>query len=363
MDDAKLTGQAAGGGTNAPAGGRAAPEQSLLWVAVLMVIITVLIPALFILAAGKNPATAYIALIRYTLGSSNGFYEVLTHSIPLTLIGLGVAIAFRAGVFNIGGDGQFVMGAIVAFACSPWFADLPMPLGLVLYLLAGFAGGALLGALVGWLLVRFKASEIISTIVLNFIVLQILSWLIRGPLQEPAHLMPFSDYLPESLLLPNLIAGSRVHYGLVVALLAVVVLDIIVRKTSFGYRLTIVGRNRHAARYAGVGTNRIVVLAMMISAGLAGLAGSVQIAGVLERLQDDFTSGYGQAAIALAMMARLSPLLVFPMALLFAVFYVGAGVLQREANIPFPIVFIIEGVVMLGFVCFDAIARQRRGLS
>src|SRR5690606_236250 len=130
---------------------------------------------------------------------------------------------FRAGVFNIGGSGQFIFGAVISFVCAPLLGPLPMPLGLIVYLGIGFVGGGLLGLFVGWLRVRFRASEIISTIVLNFIVLQFLSWLIRGPLQEPSRLMPWSDYLPETLLLPNLIAGSRVHYGLVVAIIAVAV--------------------------------------------------------------------------------------------------------------------------------------------
>ena len=337
------------------------PRQSMWLVALVIVVITALVPAVFILAAGRDPIAAYAALLAYTLGTSNGFYEVLTQSIPLTLVGLGVAVAFRAGIFNIGGDGQFLMGSIVAFACSPWFADLPVPLGLLCYLAAGFVGGGALGVLVAWLLLRFRASEIISTIVLNFIVLQLLSWGIRGPLQEPARLMPWSDYLPESLLLPNLIQGSRVHYGLVVAIVAVVVLAVVIKKTSFGFKLTAVGRNPFAARYAGLGEKRVVVWAMLISAGMAGLAGSVQVAGIHERLQDDFSSGYGQAAIAIALMARLSPLWVAPMAILFAIFYVGAGVLQREANIPFPIVYIIEGVVILGFLCFEAISSKKGG--
>lgn len=324
-----------------------------------IVVITALVPAVFILAAGRDPIAAYVALLSYTLGTSNGFFEVLTQSIPLTLVGLGVAVAFRAGIFNIGGDGQFLMGAIVAFACAPWFAELPVPLGLLCYLVAGFVGGGALGVLVAWMLLRFRASEIISTIVLNFIVLQLLSWVIRGPLQEPARLMPWSEYLPETLLLPNLIEGSRVHYGLVVAIVAVVVLAVVVKKTAFGFKLTTVGRNAFAARYAGLGEKRVVAWAMLISAGLAGLAGSVQVAGIHERLQDDFSSGYGQAAIAIALMARLSPLWVPPMAILFAIFYVGAGVLQREANIPFPIVYIIEGVVILGFLCFEAISNKK----
>jgi len=332
----------------------------LWWVALVIVVITALIPAAFILAAGKDPVAAYKALLVYTLATSNGFYEVLTQSIPLALVGVGVVVAFRAGVFNIGGDGQFLLGAMVAFVFAPWFGELPQPVGLLLYLLVGFIGGGLLGVLVGWLLVRFRASEIISTIVLNFIVMQLLSWSIRGPLQEPARLMPWSEYLPETLLLPNLIVGTRVHYGLVVALLALIVLAVVVKKTAFGFKLTTVGRNPSAARYAGMREKRVILWAMLISAGMAGLAGAVQVAGIHERLQDNFSSGYGQAAIAIALMARLSPMWVAPMAILFAVFYVGAGVLQREANIPFPIVYIIEGVVILGFLCFDAISSRHK---
>ena len=326
-----------------------------------VVFITVLVPALFILIAGKNPLGAYGALLAYTLGTQAGFYEVLTQCIPLTLVGLGVAIAFRAGVFNIGGDGQLVMGAIVGFVLAPLAAPLPMPLGIIVYLAFGFVGGGLLGVLVGWLRVRFKASEIIVTIVLNFIVLQILSWLIRGPLQEPSRLMPWSDYLPDTLLLMPLIDGSRVHYGLFVALAAVVFTAILVGKSAFGFKLSVVGKNPFAARYAGLKEGRVVMWAMLLSGGLAGLAGTVQVAAIHERLQDDFSAGYGQAAIAIALMARLSPAFVPLAALLFAVFYVGAGVLQREAGIPFPIVKIIEGVVIFGFLCFDALSKRRRG--
>ncbi len=330
-----------------------------IWLALSVTVVTALIPAIFILMAGKNPVAAYTSLLAYTLGTFNGFFEVVTQSIPLALVGLGVAVAFRAGVFNIGGDGQLLFGAIVSFALAPVFGDWPMPFGLIAYLAAGFVGGGILGAFVGWLKARYRASEIISTIVLNLIVLQLLAWLIRGPFQEPAKTMPWSDYLPETLLLPNLIDGTRVHYGLVVALVAVVVVAVVIKKTSFGFKLTAVGQNPFAARYAGLREGRVVIWAMLVSGGLAGLAGSVQVAGILERLQDDFAPGYGQAAIAIALMARLSPVLVPFTALLFAIFYVGAGVLQREANVPFPIVHIIEGVVILGFLCFDALSRKR----
>lgn len=326
-----------------------------------VVAVTLFIPALFILMAGNNPLTAYASLLSYTLGTRNGFYEVVTQCIPLVLVSLGVAIAFRAGVFNIGGDGQLLTGAIVSFVCAPYVAHLPTPLNILAYLLIGFVGGGLLGMFVGWLKVRFRASEIITTIVLNFIVLQVLSWLIRGPLQEPARLMPWSDYLPESLVLLPIIDGSRVHAGLFVAIAAVIIMAVIIGKTSFGYKLTAVGKNLFAARYAGLKEGRIIMLAMLVSGGLAGLAGSIQVAAIHERLQDGFGSGYGEAAIAIALMARLSPAFIPLSALLFGVLYVGAGVLQREVGVPFPIVKIIEGVVILGFLCFDALSNRRKG--
>lgn len=331
-------------------------------VALAVTFITALIPALFILLAGNNPIDAYVALIAYTLGSWHGFLEVLTQAIPLTLVGLGVAIAFRAGIFNIGGDGQLLMGAILSFAVASLLGDLPRPLGLVLYLAIGFIGGGLLGAFVGWLKVRFNASEIISTIVLNFIVLQFLSWLIRGPLQEPARMMPWSNYLPDSLVLLPIFDGSGLHQGLWITLFVVLMTTFVMKKTSFGFKTTAVGLNFNAANYAGLRVKRVVIFAMLISGGLAGLAGSILVSGVLERLQDDFASGYGQSAIAIALIARLSPALVPLAALLFGVFYVGAGVLQREANIPFPIVHIIEGVVIFGFLYFDMKTKRKGGV-
>ncbi|QIM48290.1 ABC transporter permease [Pusillimonas sp. DMV24BSW_D] len=336
------------------------PSSYQWWLFLAVVAVTLLIPALFILVAGKNPITAYASLLSYTLGTRNGFYEVITQCIPLVLVSLGVAVAFRAGVFNIGGDGQLLSGAMLSFVFAPYVAHLPMPLNMLVYLFLGFVGGGLLGMFVGWLKVRFRASEIITTIVLNFIVLQVLSWLIRGPLQEPARLMPWSDYLPESLILFPIIDGSRIHAGLFVAIAAVIIMAVIIGKTSFGYKLTAVGKNPFAARYAGLKEGRIIVLAMLVSGGLAGLAGSIQVAAIHERLQDDFASGYGEAAIAIALMARLSPAFIPLAALLFGVFYVGAGVLQREVGVPFPIVKIIEGVVILGFLCFEALSNRRK---
>lgn len=317
------------------------------------------IPAIFIVAAGKEPVSAYVALFSYTLGTWDGFLEVITQTIPLTIVGLGVAVAFRAGVFNIGGDGQLVAGAILAFVLAPLLATVPAPLGIAAYLVVGFAGGALVGVAVGWLRVRYGASEIIVTIILNYLILQVLNWLVRGPLQEPMHMLPWTASLPHTLVLPRIIPGSRVHAGLLVAAAAVLVMTVVNRRSTFGYTLSVVGQNPRAARYAGLRAGRIITIAMLISGGLAGLAGAIQISAIHQRLQDDFSANYGEESIAVALMARLSPAFVPLTAGLFAVLTVGAGVLQRKAGIPFPIIRIVEGVVIFAFLCFDALSRRR----
>lgn len=335
----------------------AALRRDLLLGASILLAVAI-VPGLFILAAGKSPLAAYAALLGYTLGTANGFAEVVVRAIPLTLIGLGVAVAFRGGVFNIGGDGQLIVGAIAGVALSPWLGHMPGPLGLLGFLVIGFAGGAALGALVGWLRARFDANEIIVTIMLNYVALQLLTWLIRGPLQEPMHIFPRSFAIPPSLELPLLVSDSRVHAGLVLALIAAAALWVIMRHSAFGFRVAAIGDNRWAAPFAGISDRRTIVETMLVSGGMAGLAGAVEIAGIHHKLQDDFAAGYGLAAIAVALMARLNPLAVPLTALLFGVFYVGAGALQRQAGIPFPIVWIIEGTVILAFLAYGAVIRR-----
>jgi general nucleoside transport system permease protein len=336
--------------------GRGWTRELALGIGIL--VIALAIPGLAVLLAGKSPFAAFAAMIFYTLGTHAGFAEVVVRAIPLTLMGLGVAVAFRAGIFNVGGDGQLIVGAIAAVTLSPWLGLLPAPLGIIAFLTVGFVAGGLLGAVVGWLRARFEANEIIVTIMLNYVALQLLTWAIRGPLQEKMHFMPNSFPIPTSLELPLLIADSRVHAGLVVALLAALILYVVLRHTSFGFKLAVIGENREVAPFAGIADHRIIVLAMLVSGGLAGLAGAVEIAGIHHKLQDDFAGGYGLASIAVALMARLSPIFIPFAALLFGVFYVGAGALQRQAGIPFPIVWIIEGVVILAFLGYGALGRR-----
>jgi simple sugar transport system permease protein len=312
--------------------------------------VAAVIGAAFIVAAGKDPARAYGVFLWFTLGSANGFYESLVRTIPLTIAGLGIVVAFRANVFNIGVEGQAIAGGVAAVAL---FVHPYAPgggLAAVLFLALGVAAGAVLGGVAGWLRARYNANEIIVTIMFNYIALQSLTWVNRGPLQEAMRIFPRSDEIPAAAQLGILVPGSRVHAGLVVALVATALIYLIVRRTSFGYQLRAVGINPLAARYGGADDRRVVFLALAVSGALCGLAGAVEIAGIHLRLQDDFTSGLGNGAIAAALLARLNPLAVPFTAFLFGVLHAGSGALQRDAGIPFPIVWIIEGIVILAFL-------------
>jgi simple sugar transport system permease protein len=321
------------------------------------------IGAAFIVAAGRDPMRAYGVLLGYTLGSANGFNESIVRAIPLTLAGLGVAIAFRANVFNIGVEGQAIAGGVAAVALFVQPGAPGGALAAVGFLAVGLAAGAVFGGFAGWLRARYNANEIIVTIMLNYIALQLLTWLNRGPLQETMRIFPRSDEIPAAAQLDVLIAGSRVHGGLVVALIATAAVFVLMRHGSFGYQLRAVGINPFAARYGGVDDRRTILLALGLSGGLAGLAGAVEIAGIHHRLQDDFVSGLGNGAIAAALLARLNAAAVPLTAFLFGVLHAGSGALQREAGVPFPIVWIIEGIVILAFLVLGYLRTRRPAVA
>ena len=313
------------------------------------------IAAALVAAAGVDPRHALTVMLGHALGSADGFYEVLVRAIPFTIAGLGIVVAFRVNAFNIGADGQIIVGAVVAV----WLAlALPGLTGWLmgpLFLIAGFVAGGLYGGLAGWLRARYNASEIITTIMLNYVAVQLLGHLIRGPMQESMRIMPQSERIPDRIVLDILIDGSRVHEGLILAVVLTAVFYGLQRATAFGYSLHAVGSNPAAARYGGIDDGRTLALAMALSGAMAGLAGAVEIAGIHHRLQENFAPGFGITAIAVGLLARLNPPLVPVMAVLFGVLHVGSGAMQREAAVPLPIVWLIEGVVILAFLVYGRV--------
>ena len=303
-----------------------------------------LVPSIFVLLAGQNPWHVLTTLLLYAFGPQ-GWSEVLVHAIPLTLIGLGAAFALRAGLFNIGSDGQLIAGAIVSVFVAPYFTGWGIA-GLVAFLILGFAGGAALGAFVGYLRERFNASEIIVTIMLNYVAVQMVSYLIRGPMEDPMRFFPRSYPIPPDCVLPVIVQGTRLHAGLFVAIVMVVVFAIVQRQTVLGFQSAVFGANPGAATYAGFPVKRLAVVVMAISGGLAGLAGAVEVGGVYQRIVDNMGEGFGLAGIAVALIARLEPAAIPFSACLFGIFFAGAGALQRELALPFPLVWIVEATVI-----------------
>lgn len=311
--------------------------------------------AALLAVSGHDPVRAAAVLIDGALGSSVSFYEVLTRAVPLAIVGLGITVAFRANIYNIGADGQVILGAIVgviALQAAGAIGAISLPWLLV----ASVAGGAAYGALAGWLRARFDANEIIVTIMLNYVAIQLLGWVVRGPLQEDAKIFPRSNTLPDAAAMPQL--GGGLHAGIAIAVVLAVLLHIVLRRTVFGYQIDAVGENRGAAEYGGIAVGRVVVLAMAVSGGLCGLAGGIEVTGVFQRLEETVAPGAGMSGIAVALMARLNALAVPFTALIFGILTVGTAALQRQMGVPYPMLWVIEAAVIFAFLL---IGWRRRG--
>jgi simple sugar transport system permease protein len=301
--------------------------------------------AALVAALGYAPGPALRALVAGSLLGPSAWTATLLASSPLLVTGLAVALCFRAGVWNIGAEGQLLAGALAATALATRApAGLP---GLVLapaVALAGALGGALFGAIAGWLRARRGTSEVISTILLNFVAIQCVALAVQGPLQEASRAYPQSEALPGAALLPAL---GRVHAGVGLAVLLAALGHWLVFHGAAGFRMRAVGLSPRAASFAGIPPERIAVFVLVLGGGLAGLAGAFEVAGVSGRLYEGLSPGYGYTAIAVALLARLEPLAVVPSALFFGALEAGAGAMQRDAGVPAEAAKVVQGVVVL----------------
>jgi simple sugar transport system permease protein len=317
--------------------------------------IALLLLALLLALGGYDVPTALAALWRGSLGSPYAIFSAtLVRATPLLLAGLAVALAFRAGVWNIGAEGQLLAGATAAIAVSA----LPVPGALRLtaaLLAAAVAGGV--WAFPAAALRRRGVLEVISTIMLNFVALNLVGYLVRGPLQEPTHAYPQSVTIDAAARLPR-IPGTRLHLGVLVAFLAAIALGIVMRRTAWGFRVRALGANARAAASAGmIDVPRVALEAFLVSGALAGLAGGIEATGVTYALYEGISPGYGYTAIAVALLARLDPLLVAPSALLFGALEAGATAMQRDAGVPAAFVTVVEGSLVLLVLLLPVVTR------
>jgi general nucleoside transport system permease protein len=315
----------------------------------LSIAVALLIGAILMLAIGIDPVRAYAALWSGVASSRYQIGITLVKATPLLLTGLGLGFAFRSGVFNIGGEGQIYMGALFGTAVGLQHWGLPPLIHIPLALLAGFIGGGLWGAIPGYLKARLQVNEVITTILLNYIAILTVSYFTHGPLKEDQTSAAALPHTAEVLLtsrLPLIWPGTRLHLGFLIALAAAAVMWFVMFRTTFGFRARAVGRSLPAARYAGMRVVRVITLVMVVSGGLAGMAGTVEVLGVQRRLRDSFSVGTGYTAIAIALLGQNNPIGIVLASILFGALEAGVSQMEALAGVPSTIVEIIQAVII-----------------
>jgi simple sugar transport system permease protein len=333
----------------------------------LAIVLAFAVSAILILLVGANPIAAYTAMLQGSVGGVAALTTTGVRMTPLLLAGLGVAISFRAGVFNIGAEGQLYLGAIGATIVALMPLGVPAWLHVLLALLAGIAGGAVWAAIPGYLLAYRGISEVVLTLMLNYVGIYLASYLVdteSGPLGERGASYSQSAQIQMAARLPTLVGGTSLHLGLVIGLVLAVALWAMIRWTPFGFRMRMIGANPIAARYAGVAVGRQIVAVMALSGGLAGLAGAVEVIGLRYRLYENFSPGYGYDAIAVALLANSNPLGVIASSAFFGALQAGANRMQQTVNIETSLVFIIQALTVIFVIAAPTIGRytfRRRG--
>lgn len=326
------------------------------------------IGAIMLLLLKANPVEAYGALLEGAFGSKNALADTVVKATPLLLVGLGICIAFRGNVINIGGEGQMVIGALLATSLGLSFPEMSGWLMIPLAMLAGFVGGAIWGGIPGALKAYFNVNEILSTIMMNAIAVQLMNFLLSGLMIDPgqadlASKIPQTARLAKAFDLPRLVP-TRLHLGAVIAVVLAFVVYVLLWRTTAGYRIRAVGQNPHASRYAGIDVKRQIMLALLLSGAFAGLAGAIQVFGVNHRMITDgsatgFTGSAGFNGIVAALFGQLHPIGTIPASFLFGALLVGANKLQRAMQVPSALITTLNGLVVV-FVVSSEIWRRRR---
>lgn len=349
---------------------RSHASPALLIAAPVISALAALALATFILAATGAPFVEAVGLLLAgAAGSLFAVSETLARATPLIFTGLAASVAFRARLWNIGAEGQLYAGALAAVAVGAGVIELPAPVMVPLILLAGFAAGAL--ALIGPGLARtlLGADEVVTTLLLNFVILLFVQMMLEGPMKDPLSLgWPQSAPIIAEGVLPQLVTGLRTHGGLVIALVLAALLQVLVGRTVFGFELRATGENAEAARYAGIPVTATLLKVAILSGGLAGLAGASEVAGLKGYLTADLSPGFGYSGIVVAMLAGLSPLAVVPAALFVAGIFVGADSMSRTLGISNYFADLVVALCLLGVLIGSLATRyeisfRRRGAA
>ena len=356
---------------------------------IIALLLALLVASVLLVALNADPLAAYSAMLEGAVGSENATAETLVKATPILFVGIGITIAFRGGMINIGGEGQMIAGALAGTTVALILGDMRVPaefaktpgaFDLIIIagsLLGGFLMGALYGGLAGFLKAYFDVNEILSTIMLNQIAVQMMNFLLNGILLDPAEAgfnnIPKTARLVSAAQLPRLwlpigdpylFARTRLHWGLIIAIVLAVIIYIFLWRTSLGYRIRAVGENQRASSYAGINVKRQMMFSMFLAGGFAGLAGVVQVLGLQYRLQTDgspagFTGAAGFNGIVAALFGGLNPIGAIPAAAFFGGLLVGAQKMQRELGVPASLITAVNGLVVVFVVSSEIFILQR----
>jgi len=330
-----------------------------------------LVGAVMIAALGANPINGYHALVTGAFGGSYALGSTAVKAVPLLLVGVGICIAFRANAFNIGGEGQIAMGGLAATAVALVLPNLPAPVLIPLTLLAGAVGGGAWGAIPGAFKAYFNVNEILSTIMLNLVAVQLMNYLLAGPMIDHSAgsvggLIPQTRLLPKASWLPIIVPNTQLHLGVVIAVLIAIAAYVLLWRTGFGFRVRAVGLSRDAATYAGMPVKRTITLAMTLSGAMCGVAGAMLVFGsISHRMVTDgsltgFTGSAGFNGIVVALFGGLNPLWTILSAFIFAGLLVGGDAMQVATNVPSDLIVSLNGLVVVFVVSLEYMRRRAR---
>jgi ABC-type uncharacterized transport system permease subunit len=324
---------------------------------ILALFLAFFVAGIIIVFSGVNPLLAFQSMFNGAFGSVRSFAETLVKTTPMLLAALGLTISYRTGLVSIGAEGQIIIGGLFTVLVGIYLGFLPGFILIPLMMIAAMFGGGLWAAIPGYLKAKLGVSEVINTIMLNYIATYLVAYLLDVPLREPPGYFPQSAQIAKQAWLPYLLKGTRLHMGVIFAFVAAFIVYFILWRSPLGYQMRAVGFNQKAARNAGIKVEKNLVLALALSGAFAGLAGMVEIAGIHHRLLGGFSSEYGFDAMAVALLGKTHPVGVVIAALFFGALRVGANMMQRTVQVPASLVFVIQGLVIL-FVLMDELIRN-----
>ncbi len=327
---------------------------------ILALLLTGATSGLIFAAMGRPPGLTVYTFLIAPLLQQDGLQALVVKAAPLIMMGVGLSLAYRANVWNIGTDGQFTLGAICGGGIALAFPDAPAWALFPAVAIGGIVGGMLNGGLVAWLRIRFNANEILTSLMFAYITQYLLVYLVTGPWRDPeGYGFPQTALFSDNALAPRLIEDTNVHIGILLAPLIAVALWVMLEKSLLGFQFRVLGQATRAARFAGFSENRLVWVAMLISGGLAGLAGVLEATGTLGQLTTTLSPGYGFTAIIVAFLGRLNPLGVIPAGLLLALTYLGGDAAQINLGLPNAVTGIFQGILLFYLLGCDILLLNR----